>query len=141
MNGFTFEREVNDSLSPETVSFRKIRIDSKGRISIPSDLRKSLGMESGSDVLLGFDLEKGIIFLVCGQGGVVLASRKGGLCITVNMGDCGELFTRADTSTKSSCKNNSSQISPDAGSNLGTSESPAPDPENNLIDANKISNR
>ncbi len=109
MNGFTFERETYDSLSPETVSFRKIRIDSKGRISIPSDLRKSLGLAKGSDVLLGFDLEKGIIFLVCGQGSVA-----------VNMGDCG---------------------SPDAGSNLGTSESPAPDPENNLIDTNKISNR
>jgi AbrB family looped-hinge helix DNA binding protein len=119
VNGFTFEREVNDSLSPETVSFRKIRIDSKGRISIPSDLRKSLGLAKGSDVLMGFDLEKGIVFLICGQGGVVLSSRKGSLCITVNMGDCG---------------------SPDAGSNLGTSESPAPDPENNLIDTNKISN-
>ncbi len=103
MNGFIFEREDCDSLSLKTVSFRKIRVDSKGRISIPSDLRKNLGLESGSYVLLGFDLEKSIIFLVCGQGSVV-----------VNMGDCG---------------------SPDAGSN------PAPDPENNLIDTNKISNR
>jgi AbrB family looped-hinge helix DNA binding protein len=73
VNGFTSGREANDSRSPETVSFqrylRRIRVDSKGRISIPSDLRRSLGLESGSDVLLGFDLENGTVFLVSCSGG------------------------------------------------------------------------
>lgn len=75
MNGFTSGREACDSRSPENVSLRKIRIDSKGRISIPSDLRRSLGLELGSELLMGFDLERGIILLFCGQDGVICSTK------------------------------------------------------------------
>jgi AbrB family looped-hinge helix DNA binding protein len=42
---------------------RILTIDSKGRISIPADIRRSLGMDSGDRILLGFDLEECIILL------------------------------------------------------------------------------
>ena len=54
-----------------------MRIDSKGRVSIPSDIRRSLGLNG--EVLMDFDLEEGIIFLY-GQCGVV-----------VSIGACGAL--------------------------------------------------
>lgn len=78
MNGFTSKRETCDFPSPEIVSFRKVRIDSKGRISIPSDIRKSIGLEFGSNALLGFDLKRGIIFIICGQDGVAVSIRACG---------------------------------------------------------------
>ena len=43
-------------------------MDSKGRISIPSDLRRSLGFEEGDVLSVRIDLEKGM--LVIGQSGV-----------------------------------------------------------------------
>ena len=45
---------------------RILTIDSKGRISIPADIRRSLGLDSGDRILLGFDLEEGIILLMRG---------------------------------------------------------------------------
>jgi AbrB family looped-hinge helix DNA binding protein len=62
-------------LSPRTFSekdlkIRKVRIDSKGRISIPSELRKNFGLGKDSEVNLVFDLKRNVIFLVIGQGSV-----------------------------------------------------------------------
>lgn len=42
---------------------RTLAIDSKGRVSIPADIRRSLGLGSGSRVILDFDLEKDVIML------------------------------------------------------------------------------
>jgi AbrB family looped-hinge helix DNA binding protein len=47
---------------------KKIRIDSKGRISIPSELRKNFGLEEGSEIELLFDLRKNFVVLVFGEG-------------------------------------------------------------------------
>ncbi len=56
-----------DVASQKIVS-REVLVDSKGRISIPSDLRRSLGFEEGDVLSVMIDLEKGL--LVIGQSGV-----------------------------------------------------------------------
>lgn len=75
---FIFERS-DAKTSPDSVS-RSARIDSKGRISIPSDIRRSLGLETGRELVLDIDLEESVIVMRIdnGQSGVVD-------CI----GDCG----------------------------------------------------
>jgi aspartate racemase len=52
-------RASPDSVPPK----RRVRVDSKGRVSIPSDIRRSLGLSRGSEVLLGFDLANSRIVL------------------------------------------------------------------------------
>ncbi|MBN2042931.1 MAG: AbrB/MazE/SpoVT family DNA-binding domain-containing protein [Candidatus Aenigmarchaeota archaeon] len=42
---------------------RILRIDSKGRISIPSDIRRSFGLDEGMEVELVFDLSKNYLIL------------------------------------------------------------------------------
>lgn len=54
-----------------------MRIDSKGRISIPADIRRSLGLNG--EVLMDFDLEEGIVFLY------------GRCSVAVSIGACGAL--------------------------------------------------
>ncbi len=54
--------------SPKTIfgknfKTRKVRIDSKGRISIPSDIRRSFGLDEGMEIKLFFDLSKNILIL------------------------------------------------------------------------------
>ena len=79
---FISERSLPIS-SPDSVS-RKARVDSKGRISIPSDIRRSLGLETGSELVLEADLAGNMIVLsVDGQSGV---------------GDCG--YSGPDAQTK-----------------------------------------
>lgn len=56
-------------LSPESAfsgkpKRRKARLDSKGRISIPSDIRKSFGLEKGAEITLVFDLRRNYLILV-----------------------------------------------------------------------------
>ena len=75
MVGFISGRE-GDFSSPASVK-RFVRIDSKGRISIPADVRRSLGLEFGSEVELVLDLEKGMFF-VNGQVGVIGSMRDCG---------------------------------------------------------------
>jgi bifunctional DNA-binding transcriptional regulator/antitoxin component of YhaV-PrlF toxin-antitoxin module len=58
VNGFTC-REARETRSYQTVS---VRLDSKGRISIPVFLRKNYGLEKGS-ILLGFNLKENVLFL------------------------------------------------------------------------------
>ena len=53
MSVFT-KRNKGDLSSVKTIS---VRIDSKGRISIPSFLRKNFGLQEGEDVRLVFDLK------------------------------------------------------------------------------------
>ncbi len=48
--------------------FRNVRIDAKGRISIPSDIRRNFGLDSGSEISIAIDLRKNIAFLIFGNG-------------------------------------------------------------------------
>ena len=64
MNGFITAGKNRNLVSRESDSVpRALTIDSKGRISIPADIRRSLGLGSGSRVMLGFDLEEAIILV------------------------------------------------------------------------------
>jgi AbrB family looped-hinge helix DNA binding protein len=78
---FIIEGKNRKPVSRETDSeARTLTIDSKGRISIPADIRRSLGLGSGSRVILDFDLEKNVIMLFggswsYGQDGVSTSTR------------------------------------------------------------------
>lgn len=64
MNGFISGERRRRLFSRKTDSEpRKLVIDSKGRISIPADIRRSLGLDSGCRIILEFDLEENIIIL------------------------------------------------------------------------------
>ncbi len=57
------------NVSPETIfgkefKSRKVRIDSKGRISIPSEIRKNFNMGKESDISLVFNLKENCLILV-----------------------------------------------------------------------------
>lgn len=41
-------------------------MDSKGRVSIPSEIRKSFGLEEGTEIELVFDLRKNYLVLKLG---------------------------------------------------------------------------
>jgi AbrB family looped-hinge helix DNA binding protein len=43
---------------------RKLKLDSKGRISIPSELRKNFGLDEGFEIELFFDLRKSFAVLI-----------------------------------------------------------------------------
>lgn len=60
-------------LESEGLNVRKVKIDSKGRISIPSEVRKNFGLDEGVEIELVFDLKKNFVVLVFdnGQDGVV----------------------------------------------------------------------
>jgi AbrB family looped-hinge helix DNA binding protein len=62
----------SDSDENERLTRRKVRIDSKGRISIPSVLRKNFGLEEGIEIELLFNLKKNFLVLILdnGQDGV-----------------------------------------------------------------------
>ena len=54
----------------QSISCRQLRLDSKGRISIPSDVRRSFGLEEGDFVTLTFNFADNKITLVFdGQSG------------------------------------------------------------------------
>jgi len=59
-------------LASQKVFSREVLIDSKGRISIPSDLRRSLGFEEGDSLSVRIDLDKGL--LVIGRSGVEVST-------------------------------------------------------------------
>lgn len=60
-------------LESEGLNVRKVKVDSKGRISIPSEIRKNFGLEEGKEIELVFDLRKNFLLLIFdnGQDGVV----------------------------------------------------------------------
>ena len=62
----------NSSKGSRRLIVRKAKIDSKGRVSIPSDIRKNFGLEEGSFVEIVFDLAQNAAFLnfACGRDGV-----------------------------------------------------------------------
>jgi len=51
----------DDSSSPPNIFSTKI--DSKGRIYVPVEIRKSFGLSSTSKLILKFDLRKNLIYL------------------------------------------------------------------------------
>jgi len=55
-------------LESEGLNVRKVKVDSKGRISIPSELRKNFKLEEGSEIELVFDLKKNFVVLTFGNG-------------------------------------------------------------------------
>jgi AbrB family looped-hinge helix DNA binding protein len=47
---------------------KKVKIDSKGRISISSEIRKNFGLEEGSEIGLVFDPKRNFVVLVFDNG-------------------------------------------------------------------------
>ncbi len=81
MNGFTRREAVGALLSPDsrTKTFtRKVKLDSKGRILIPAEIKRNFGLEAGSDIKAVFSLDSNLVLLVLGRDGVA-----------DSMGDCG----------------------------------------------------
>ena len=77
-------RETDSETVPRTVI-----IDSKGRISIPADIRRSLGLGSGNRVLLDFDLEKDVIMLFGGSWSSKVNDGRSG--VNTSIRDCESL--------------------------------------------------
>ncbi|NIO23079.1 MAG: hypothetical protein GTN38_03580 [Candidatus Aenigmarchaeota archaeon] len=67
-------------LESEGLISKKIKIDSKGRISIPSEIRKNFGLEEGVEIELVFDLKRNFVVLVFSNG-------QDGVCSSTE--DCG----------------------------------------------------
>jgi AbrB family looped-hinge helix DNA binding protein len=63
----------SDFIDSDGLNVRKVKLDSKGRISIPSEVRKNFGLEEGIEIELVFDLKKNFVILLFdnGQDGVV----------------------------------------------------------------------
>lgn len=59
---------------------RKVKVDSKGRISIPSDIRKNFRLDEGIEIDMLLDLKKNY---------VILDFRNGQDSVCSNTGDCG----------------------------------------------------
>jgi AbrB family looped-hinge helix DNA binding protein len=64
------EFSFSGSKGNERLFRRKLKIDSKGRISIPSEIRKNFRLEEGFEIELVFDLKKNFVMLFFGQDGV-----------------------------------------------------------------------
>lgn len=70
MNVFTC-LEAGDSFSPDSIKLikskkftRKLRLDSKGRISIPAEFRRNFGLENDSVISMVFSLDSNVALLV-----------------------------------------------------------------------------
>lgn len=77
MNSFTSREAVGDLLrldskiNPKTRIFtRKVRLDSKGRILLPAEVRRNFGLDKDLEIKIVYTLEKNQILLVIGQDGV-----------------------------------------------------------------------
>lgn len=73
MNQFTRRASVGDLLSPgsrSAIFTRSAKLDSKGRLSLPIDVRRSFGLDEGSEVRIMFSLDNNLVLLVIGQDGV-----------------------------------------------------------------------
>ena len=92
MDGFTRREADGDLLSPDSkarIITRKMRLDSKGRISLPADLRRNFGLGSNSDIVIAFNLKKNLIFLLIGQDGVMAST---GACGAFSPGSKARFF-------------------------------------------------
>ncbi|MBN2331173.1 MAG: AbrB/MazE/SpoVT family DNA-binding domain-containing protein [Candidatus Aenigmarchaeota archaeon] len=72
MNRFTRRGSVGDLPSPASraeIFTRKAKLDSKGRLLIPIDIRRSFGLGSGSEVDMVFSLDKNLVILVIDESG------------------------------------------------------------------------
>ena len=98
------------SVSPESegLNVRKVKVDSKGRISIPSEVRKNFGLEEGSEIELVFDLKENLVMLFFGQDSV-----------TVSTEACG--------APSPGSKESMTQVKPES------SETPGPSPEREVV--------
>jgi hypothetical protein len=73
VNQFTRREAVGDLLSPDSNSVIftcKAKLDSKGRILLPAEIRRNYALDKDSEISIAFDLKKNLILLVIGQGGV-----------------------------------------------------------------------
>lgn len=77
MNGFTSKEVVGDLLRSSSKKqtdkkkfTRKMRLDSRGRLLLPLEIRRIFGLEKDSNVDLAFDLEDNFILLSFGQDSV-----------------------------------------------------------------------
>jgi len=70
VNGFTEEKEAGlfSLVSRKKLFSRKIRIDSKGRILLPADIRKNFGLGADSEVTVVYSLFDDFLNVVFGQG-------------------------------------------------------------------------
>ncbi len=78
-------------LESEGLGTRRVRIDSKGRISLPSELRKNFGLKEGDEIELVFNLRKNFIILILtnGQDGVKGQDTDGYRSTRDSTADCG----------------------------------------------------
>ena len=105
-------RPVSKDKTQKTKTFtRKLRLDSKGRILLPADLRKNFDLGEDSEISIVFRLDKNLVLLEIGQNGQdsVMGSTRA----------CGKPF-----SEKLKQKSESLQRALSPGAN------PGPDPEN-----------
>ncbi len=130
MNSFTSREAVGDLLRPDSrinsktmIFIKKVRLDSKGRISLPVEVRRNFGLDKDFAISIVFSLDKNLVLLVIGQDSVA-----------DSMGACGKLFGK-----KLKQKSESLQKAPGRGSkefgrpaNSDSSRQsaiPRPDPE------------
>lgn len=70
-NGDTRSPGNIDSIYSKPKTFtRKIRLDSKGRISLPVEIRRNYGLDKDSEISIAFSLEANLIFILIGRDGV-----------------------------------------------------------------------
>jgi bifunctional DNA-binding transcriptional regulator/antitoxin component of YhaV-PrlF toxin-antitoxin module len=55
---------------------RKLRLDSKGRLLLPVEIRRNYGLDSDADIAIAFSLEKNIILLLINNDGPVADAGK-----------------------------------------------------------------
>ena len=67
----------NSSKGSERLISRTVRLDSKGRVSIPSELRKNFGLKEGSLVEVVFDPSENLVFLLFDGRDSVTVSTEG----------------------------------------------------------------
>ncbi len=72
-------------LSPDA-GFEKVKIDSKGRISIPAYLRRNFGLKTGSEIKICCDLRSNVFILVF-EPGIVFGNGQNG--VVDSIGVCG----------------------------------------------------
>lgn len=79
-------------LSPDA-SFEAVKIDSKGRISIPAYLRRNFGLKTGSEIRICCDLRSNLFILVFNPGIVfgVSKAKYGQNGVVDSTRDCGSL--------------------------------------------------
>ena len=79
MNQFTRREAVGDLLRPSSINpiltsnprtfIRRAKLDSKGRIILPIDVRRNFGLEKDCEISVVFSLDKNYVLLVIGGDG------------------------------------------------------------------------